>query len=138
MVRVQDMLIDRLGIDTLFAEVGGSKEGMQVLQWTAAYPSRVFSALAISCATRHSAQNIAFHELGRQAIMADPDWRGGDYAAAGCRPEKGLSVTHMAAHITYLSEQALQRKFGRELQHNNLSWGFDADFQVESYLHHQG
>src|SRR6201999_3591724 len=83
-------------------------------------------------------QNIAFHELGRQAVMADPEWHGGDYAAHGGRPEKGLGVARMAAHITYLSEQALQRKFGRELQRDGLSWGFDADFQVESYLRHQG
>jgi homoserine O-acetyltransferase len=94
--------------------------------------------VCLAAAARHSAQNIAFHELGRQAIMADPDWRGGDYAAFGCRPEKGLGVARMAAHITYLSEQALQRKFGRELQRDGLSWGFDADFQVESYLRHQG
>src|SRR6202008_165147 len=84
------------------------------------------------------AQNIAFHEVGRQAIMADPDWRAGAYEQAGVRPEKGVAVARMAAHITYLSEAALQRKFGRELQRDGLSWGFDADFQVESYLRHQG
>ena len=111
---------------------------MQVLQWAAAYPERVFAAVPIATAARHSAQNIAFHEVGRQAIMADPDWRGGDYARQGVRPEKGLAVARMAAHITYLSEAALQRKFGRELQRDGLSWGFDADFQVESYLRHQG
>jgi homoserine O-acetyltransferase len=94
--------------------------------------------VCLAAAPRHTAQNIAFHELGRQAIMADPEWHGGDYAAHGGRPEKGLGVARMAAHITYLSEQALQRKFGRELQRDGLSWGFDADFQVESYLRHQG
>jgi homoserine O-acetyltransferase len=138
MVRAQAMLLDSLGVETLFAVVGGSMGGMQVLQWAADYPERLFSAVCIAAAPRHSAQNIAFHEVGRQAIMADPDWRGGDYARLGVRPEKGLGVARMAAHITYLSEAALQRKFGRELQRDGLSWGFDADFQVESYLRHQG
>ncbi|WP_309606788.1 homoserine O-acetyltransferase [Phenylobacterium sp.] len=138
MVRAQAMLIAALGIETLFAVVGGSMGGMQVLQWAADYPQKLFSAVCIGAAPRHSAQNIAFHEVGRQAIMADPDWRGGAYEVAGVRPEKGLAVARMAAHITYLSEAALQRKFGRELQRDGLSWGFDADFQVESYLRHQG
>ena len=138
MVRAQAMLVSALGIDRLFAVVGGSMGGMQVLQWAADYPDRLFSAVCIAAAARHSAQNIAFHEVGRQAVMADPDWRGGDYATLGVRPEKGLAVARMAAHITYLSEPALQRKFGRELQRDGLSWGFDADFQVESYLRHQG
>jgi homoserine O-acetyltransferase len=138
MVRAQAMLIEALGIETLFAVIGGSMGGMQVLQWAADYPDKVFSAICIAAAPRHSAQNIAFHEVGRQAIMADPDWRGGAYELAGMRPEKGLAVARMAAHITYLSEAALQRKFGRELQRDGLSWGFDADFQVESYLRHQG
>jgi homoserine O-acetyltransferase len=127
-----------MGIDTLFAVIGGSMGGMQVLQWAADYPERLYSAVCIAGAARHSAQNIAFHEVGRQAIMADPDWRAGGYAQEGVRPEKGLAVARMAAHITYLSEAALQRKFGRELQRDGLSWGFDADFQVESYLRHQG
>jgi homoserine O-acetyltransferase/O-succinyltransferase len=138
MVRAQAMLLDALGIERLYAAVGGSMGGMQVLQFAADYPQRLVSAVCIACAARHSAQNIAFHEVGRQAIMADPDWRGGDYARQGVRPEKGLAVARMAAHITYLSEAALQRKFGRELQRDGLSWGFDADFQVESYLRHQG
>jgi homoserine O-acetyltransferase len=138
MVRAQAMLIDALGVETLLAVVGGSMGGMQVQQWAADYPERLFSAVIIASASRHSAQNIAFHEVGRQAIMADPDWRGGAYAQHGVRPEKGLAVARMAAHITYLSEPALQRKFGRELQRDGLSWGFDADFQVESYLRHQG
>ena len=138
MVRAQAMLIEALGIETLFAVVGGSMGGMQVLQWAADYPEKLFSAVCVAAAPRHSAQNIAFHEVGRQAIMADPDWRGGAYETAGVRPEKGLAVARMAAHITYLSEPALQRKFGRELQRDGLSWGFDADFQVESYLRHQG
>jgi homoserine O-acetyltransferase len=138
MVRAQAMLVEALGIETLFAVVGGSMGGMQVLQWAADYPERLYSAVCIAAAARHSAQNIAFHEVGRQAIMADPDWRGGDYANFGVRPEKGLAVARMAAHITYLSEAALQRKFGREMQRDGLSWGFDADFQVESYLRYQG
>ncbi|PTS83257.1 MULTISPECIES: homoserine O-acetyltransferase MetX [unclassified Caulobacter] len=138
MVRAQAMLVRALGVETLFAVVGGSMGGMQVQQWAVDYPERLASAVIIASASRHSAQNIAFHEVGRQAIMADPDWRGGAYADHGTRPEKGLAVARMAAHITYLSEPALQRKFGRELQRDGLSWGFDADFQVESYLRHQG
>ena len=138
MVAAQAMLIEALGIETLFAVIGGSMGGMQVLQWAADYPEKLFSAVCVAAAARHSAQNIAFHEVGRQAVMADPDWRAGAYELAGVRPEKGLAVARMAAHITYLSEQALQRKFGRELQRDGLSWGFDADFQVESYLRHQG
>ena len=138
MVRAQAMLVEALGIETLFAVVGGSMGGMQVLQWAADYPEKLFSAVCIAAAARHSAQNIAFHEVGRAAIMSDPDWRGGAYEVQGVRPEKGLAVARMAAHITYLSEKALQRKFGRELQRDGLSWGFDADFQVESYLRHQG
>jgi homoserine O-acetyltransferase len=138
MVRAQARLIETLGIERLFAVVGGSMGGMQVLQWAADYPERLFCAVCIAAAARHSPQNIAFHEVGRQAIMADPQWLGGDYAAQGVRPEKGLAVARMAAHITYLSEAALQRKFGREFQRDGLSWSFDADFQVESYLRHQG
>jgi homoserine O-acetyltransferase len=138
MVRAQALLVQALGVETLFAVVGGSMGGMQVLQWAADYPERVLAAVCIASAARHSAQNIAFHEVGRQAVMADPDWCGGDYVRLGARPEKGLAVARMAAHITYLSEPALQRKFGRELQRDGLSWGFDADFQVESYLRHQG
>jgi homoserine O-acetyltransferase len=139
MVRAQAMLIDHLGIDTLFCVAGGSMGGMQVLQWAASYPERVFAAMPLATAARHSAQNIAFHEVGRQAIMADPDWAGGDYFAKGTNPKKGLAVARMAAHITYLSEAALHRKFGRNLQNREaLSYAFDADFQVESYLRHQG
>ncbi|MGH6986106.1 MAG: homoserine O-acetyltransferase MetX [Caulobacteraceae bacterium] len=138
MVRAQAMLVEALGIERLFAVVGGSMGGMQVLQWAADHPEKIFAAVCIGAAARHSAQNIALHEVGRQAIMADPEWRGGDYAARGVQPKKGLAVARMAAHITYLSEAALQRRFGRELQRDGLSWGFDADFQVESYLRHQG
>jgi homoserine O-acetyltransferase/O-succinyltransferase len=139
MVRLQALLLDHLGIERLFCVIGGSMGGMQVLEWAARYPERVFSAVPIAASARHSAQNIAFHEVGRQAIMADPDWQGGDYLRTGRRPIRGLSVARMAAHITYLSEAALHRKFGRTLQDRaRLSYGFDADFQVESYLRHQG
>ena len=139
MVRAQAMLLDHLGIDQLFCVLGGSMGGMQVLEWAAKYPDRVFSAVPIAAAPRHSAQNIAFHEVGRQAIMADPDWCGGDYLLYGKRPRRGLAVARMEAHITYLSETALHRKFGRRLQGRNaVTYGFEADFQVESYLRHQG
>jgi homoserine O-acetyltransferase len=138
-VRAQAMLLDHLGIDSLFAVAGGSMGGMQVLQWAASYPDRVFAALPIACATRHSAQNIAFHEVGRQAVMADPEWRAGRYLAEGTNPRRGLAVARMAAHITYLSDAALHRKFGRRFQDRvNPTFSFDADFEVESYLRHQG
>jgi len=139
MVRAQAMLVEHLGISKLLAVVGGSMGGMQALQWAASYPERVRAVMPIACAARHSAQNIAFHEVGRQAIMADPDWRGGEYQLQNTRPAKGLAVARMAAHITYLSEAALQRKFGRSLQNREaLSFQFAPDFQIESYLHHQG
>jgi homoserine O-acetyltransferase/O-succinyltransferase len=139
MVRAQAMLIDHLGIESLFAVVGGSMGGMQVLEWASSYKDRVFAAMPIATAAKHSAQNIAFHEVGRQAVMADPAWNKGLYREAGTRPEKGLGVARMAAHITYLSEPALQRKFGRKLQDRDApTFSFDADFQVESYLRYQG
>jgi homoserine O-acetyltransferase len=139
MVRAQAMLLDHLGIESLFAVAGGSMGGMQVLQWAASYPERVFAALPIAAATRHSAQNIAFHEVGRQAVMADPDWRGGRYLIEGTDPRRGLAVARMGAHITYLSDAALHRKFGRRFQdRSNPTFSFDADFEVESYLRHQG
>jgi len=139
MVKAQAMLVEHLGIAQLLAVVGGSMGGMQVLDWAARFPERVFAAMPIATGAKHSAQNIAFDEVGRQAVMADPDWRGGRYLDAGTRPIKGLAVARMAAHITYLSEQALQRKFGRQLQdRDSRTFSFDADFQVESYLRHQG
>jgi homoserine O-acetyltransferase len=139
MVRAQAMLLDHLGIERLQAVVGGSMGGMQVLEWAACYPQRVASAIAIATAARHSAQNIAFHEVGRQAIMADPHWQGGAYYDSGEMPAAGLAVARMAAHITYLSEEGLTEKFGRRLQARDAkSFGFDADFQIESYLRHQG
>jgi homoserine O-acetyltransferase len=139
MVRAQSMLIDHFGIDRLFCVLGGSMGGMQVLEWASGHSERVFAALPIATGARHSSQNIAFHEVGRQAVMADPEWHGGKYFELGRRPEKGLAVARMAAHITYLSEAALHRKFGRNLQdRERLTFGFDADFQIESYLRHQG
>src|SRR5687768_3468126 len=139
MVRAQAMLVDSLGIDTLLGVIGGSMGGMQVLQWAASFPERVFAAVPIACSARHSSQNIAFHEVGRQAVMADPDWCGGRYAELGKSPRKGLGVARMAAHITYMSDEALHKKFGRQLQdRTKLTFGFDADFQIESYLRHQG
>jgi homoserine O-acetyltransferase len=139
MVRAQKRLLEHLGIDTLFCVIGGSMGGMQVLEWAASYPECIFAAVPIAAAARHSAQNIAFHEVGRQAIMADPDWCSGRYQGRGRRPARGLAVARMAAHITYLSEAALHHKFGRNLQNRRaVTYGFDADFQVESYLRHQG
>ena len=139
MVRAQAMLLDHLQIDNLFAVIGGSMGGMQVLEWASLYPERVFAAVPIATAAHHSAQNIAFHEVGRQAVMADPDWQEGEYWRHGRKPVAGLAVARMAAHITYLSESKLHEKFGRKLQdRENIRYGFDAEFQVESYLRHQG
>ena len=139
MVRAQAMLLDHLGVGSLRAVVGGSMGGMQALSWPATFPDRVRAAVVIASTARHTAQNIAFHEVGRQAVMADPCWQGGDYYGAGDPPTAGLAVARMAAHITYLSEAGLTEKFGRRLQAREAkSFGFDADFQVESYLRHQG
>ena len=139
MVAAQKLVIDHLGIEKLFCVTGGSMGAMQVLEWAARYPERVFCAIPIAGAARHSAQNIAFDEVGRQAIMADPNWHGGNYYDKDDTPHRGLAVARMAAHITYLSDSALHRKFGRNLQDRSaLSYGFDADFQIESYLRHQG
>lgn len=139
MVRAQALLIDHFGIDQLFCVAGGSMGGMLALEWAAKFPARVFSAIPMATSFRHSAQNIAFHELGRQAIMSDVEFHDGHYFEHKAFPAKGLSVARMAAHITYLSEAALHRKFGRGLQNReNVSFGFEADFQVESYLRHQG
>lgn len=133
MVRAQRKLIAALNIEKLHSVIGGSMGGMQALAWAALYPNSLTNVIALATSVRHSAQNIAFNEVGRQAVMADPDWRDGFH------PRRGLSVARMAAHITYLSENALHHKFGRNLQdRKKLTYGFDADFQVESYLRHQG
>lgn len=140
MVSAQVRLVDYLKIEKLFSVVGGSMGGMQVMHWAVNYADRVKTAICIASTWRHSAQNIAFHEVGRQAIMADPNWCGGRYfEQKNNRPHAGLSVARMAAHITYMSEKSLTSKFGRNLQdRENLTFGFDADFQIESYLRYQG
>jgi homoserine O-acetyltransferase/O-succinyltransferase len=139
MVRAQMALLDALGIERLHAVAGGSMGGMQALSLAANWPGRVERVLAIAATGAMGAQNIAFQEVGRQAIMADPAWQGGDYYGTGKSPDAGLAVARMAAHITYLSETSLTEKFGRRLQDRAAkSFGFDADFQVESYLRHQG
>ena len=139
MVDAQRRLIDHLGIEKLFAVVGGSMGGMQALAWASRYPERMKAVMALACSWRHTAQNIAFHEVGRQAIMADPDWQQGRYYDYDVLPRRGLAVARMAAHVTYMSEQSLHTKFGRKLQdRTSLSYGFEADFQIESYLRYQG
>jgi homoserine O-acetyltransferase len=142
MVRAQHRLIEHFGIDRLFAVIGGSMGGMQALEWAATFPDQVFACVPIASASHHSAQNIAFHEVGRQAIFADPDFAAGSYWRDGKIPARGLAVARMAAHITYLSEEALTRKFGRRVRANpdsaaELSLLGDI-FEVESYLRHQG
>ena len=138
MVNAQVMLVDHLGIDKLLAAVGGSMGGMQVLEWAVSHPDRVRLCLPLATAARQPTQAIAFNEVGRQAIMADPDWRGGHYYG-GKPPAKGLGVARMVGHITYLSDEAMQEKFGRRLRDSHdYSFTFSADFEVESYLRHQG
>ena len=139
MVNAQNYLLDYLKIDKLFAVIGGSMGGMQVLQFISNFPNKAEVAIPIACTASHSAQNIALNELGRQAIMADREWVNGKYLENGKSPAKGLAVARMAAHITYLSKMGLQEKFGRKLQERDtLKFGFDADFQIESYLRYQG
>ena len=139
MVNAQYNLLDYFKIEKLFAVAGGSMGGMQVLQFVSNFPNKARVALPIACTASHSAQNIAFNELGRQAIMSDSNWKEGLYDEKSSNPDKGLAVARMAAHITYLSKQGLQEKFGRNLQErSDLKFGFDADFQIESYLRHQG
>lgn len=139
MVRAQTLLVESFGIKKLFAAIGGSMGGMQVLRWISDFPERLENAVLIATSAKHSAQNIAFYEVGRQAIMADPEWKDGRYQQNGTFPSKGLAVARMAAHITYMSDTALHRKFGRNLQdRSHVTFGFDADFQIESYLRHQG
>ena len=138
MVNAQVMLVDHLGIDKLLAAVGGSMGGMQVLEWAVMHPERVHLCVPLATAARQPTQAIAFNEVGRQAIMADPDWRGGHYYG-GKSPAKGLGVARMVGHITYLSDEAMQEKFGRRLRDvHDYSFTFSADFEVESYLRHQG
>jgi len=139
MVKAQKLLIEHFGIYELFCVIGGSMGGMHVLEWASAHPQMVNNAVCIAASPRHTAQNIAFHEIGRQAVMADPNWCDGNYIAKKKFPAGGLAVARMTAHVTYLSEHGLQRKFGRQLQERDkVTYGFDADFQIESYLRHQG
>ena len=139
MVKAQSLLIESLNIEKLFSVIGGSMGAMQALQWAIDFPDRILNIIHIAGALKHSAQNIAFHEVGRQAIMSDPIWKNGKYFENNEVPDRGLSVARMIAHITYLSENAMHRKFGRKLQSRDIiSFGFDADFQVESYLRYQG
>ena len=138
-VNAQNYLLESLSIKKLFAVIGGSMGAMQAIQWSLNYPDKIKNIIHIAGALKHSSQNIAFHEVGRQAIMNDNNWNKGSYNANGKRPETGLAVARMIAHITYLSENAMHRKFGRKLQSRDIiSFGFDADFQVESYLRYQG
>jgi homoserine O-acetyltransferase len=138
MVRAQRMLIDSLGIERLLTVSGGSMGGMQALEWAVAWPDRVVSAIPIATTTRHSAQQIAFNEVGRQAIMADPDWNEGSYYS-GKPPARGLAVARMVGHITYMSDDSMREKFGRRLRgKENFGFGFDVDFEVESYLRYRG
>jgi homoserine O-acetyltransferase/O-succinyltransferase len=139
LVKVHRALMAHLGITRPLAAVGGSLGGMQVLQWALDAPGELGAAVVVCASSRLSAQNIAFSAVAREAIMGDPDFRGGDYAQAGVRPDRGLSTARMLAHITYLSEESMRDKFGRRLQDRDTPrFGFDVDFQVESYLRHQG
>ena len=138
MVKAQKALLDHLGVEKVLAVVGGSIGGMQVLEWCVRYPQSVVSAIPLASTARHSALAIAFHEVSRQAIMADPNWNEGNYYT-GSKPDLGLAVARMIGHITYLSDESMRQKFGRRLQNKtDFSFKFDADFQVESYLRHQG
>lgn len=137
MVTVQRHLIDHLGIEKLLSVAGGSMGGMQVLQWLLAFPERIRSAIPIATAAKHSPQQIAFNEVGRQAIMADPHWKEGSYYLEAL-PAKGLTVARMVGTITYMSDQSMTDKFGRRLKNNGEAFKFTPDFEVEGYLHHQG
>lgn len=138
MVKGQKMLIDHMGIQQLHAVIGGSVGGMQVMEWAVRYPEMIRAAIPIATTMRHSALAIAFNEVARQSIMADPNWNKGDYYN-GQKPDLGLAIARMIGHVTYLSDEAMRRKFGRKLQEKEkFSFGFDVDFQVESYLRYQG
>ena len=139
MVRAQAQLLDHLGIERLLCAVGGSMGGMQALEWAARYPERIRAAIPLATTARSNAMHIALSEVGRQAIYADPTWQGGDYYASNSRPDAGLAVARMIAHITYLSEESMHQKFGRRLQdREQFGYQFRTEFQVESYLRHQG
>src|SRR3954470_19353940 len=136
-VNAQARLADRLGIASFAAVMGGSLGAMQALQWTISYPDRLRHALVLACAPNLSAQNIAFNEVARQAIVTDPDFHGGDYYEQNAKPQRGLRVARMVGHITYLSDDEMAAKFGRQLKTGKLSYSFDTEFQIESYLRYQ-
>jgi homoserine O-acetyltransferase len=137
MVRLQKMLVDHLGISRLLAVAGGSMGGMQALEWAVVYPESVACALPIASTARHSAQQIAFNEVGRQAIMADPEWNDGNYYTKK-PPARGLAVARMVGHITYMSDDSMREKFGRRMRNQQFAFNFDSDFEVESYLRYRG
>ena len=137
-VASQARLLDHLGIRQLAAVIGGSLGGMQALQWTLAYPERVRHALVIASAPNLTAQNMAFNEVARQAIITDPEFHGGDYYDHDVVPRRGLRIARMLGHITYLSDDAMGAKFGRRLRHGAIQYGFDVEFEMESYLRYQG
>jgi homoserine O-acetyltransferase/O-succinyltransferase len=137
MVNAQRHLIDHMGIDRLLSVIGGSMGGMQALQWVASYPERIRSAVPIATTLKHSPQQIAFNEVGRQAIMADPEWNRGDYYGKSS-PESGLAIARMVGHITYMSDKSMEAKFSRKLREKESGDIFDPDFEVEGYLRHQG
>lgn len=137
-VVTQARLADRLGIDRWAAVAGGSLGGMQALQWTIDFPDRVASALIIAASPKLSAQNIAFNEVARRAIMSDPDFHQGRYAEHAGVPHHGLMLARMLGHITYISDDMMRERFGRELREGKVNFGFDVEFQIESYLRHQG
>ena len=137
-VHAQARLADRLGIASWAAVIGGSLGGMQALRWTITYPQRIRNAIVIAAASRLSAQNIAFNDVARQAILTDPDFHGGDYYGHGVVPTRGLRLARMLGHITYLSDDVMASKFGRMLREDNLKFGFEVEFEIESYLRHQG
>ena len=136
-VAAQAQLAEQLGVQRFAAVMGGSLGAMQALQWTISYPDKLRHALVIACAPNLSAQNIAFNEVARQAILTDPDFHGGDYYEHGTKPQRGLRVARMVGHITYLSDDEMAAKFGRQLKHDKLSYSFETEFQIESYLRHQ-
>jgi homoserine O-acetyltransferase len=137
-VATQARLADHLGIQRFAAVIGGSLGAMQALQWTLSYPERVRHSIVIACAPNLSAQNIAFNEVARQAIMTDPDFHGGHYYEHNTQPTRGLRVARMIGHITYLSDDEMATKFGRQLKNGKLAYSFDTEFEIESYLRHQG
>ncbi len=137
MVRAQKKLIDHLGIDKLLSVVGGSMGGMQVLQWFSLYPEKVISAIPIATTLKHSPQQIAFDEVGRQAVMADPDWQRGNYYGKA-KPERGLAVARMMGHITYMSDVSMENKFSRRMKNSNYSYTLKTDFEIEGYLQYKG